>query len=59
LAACRSPRRIEAEFGIELAERMVGTYLAKLSFRRLLVRPEHPNADPAAQTAFKKTSAIS
>ena len=47
-------RRIEAEFGIELAERTVGTYLAKLGFRRLSVRPEHPNADPAAQTAFKK-----
>ena len=51
-------RRIEAEFGIDLHERTVGTYLAKLGFRRLSVRPEHPNADPAAQAAFKKTSTV-
>jgi transposase len=50
--------RIEAEFGIMLHERTVGTYLAKLGFRRLSVRPEHPNADPAAQAAFKKTSQV-
>lgn len=49
--------RIESAFGIELHERTVGTYLAKLGFRRLSVRPEHPNADPEAQAAFKKTSA--
>jgi putative transposase len=52
-------RRIEAEFSVTLHERTVGTYLAKLGFRRLSVRPEHPNADPAAQVAFKKTSAVS
>jgi transposase len=43
-------------FGIEVAERTVGSYLAKLGFRRLSVRPQHPEADPAAQEAFKKTS---
>lgn len=48
-------RRIEAEFSVKLHERTVGTYLAKLGFRKLSVRPEHPNADPAAQAAFKKT----
>lgn len=47
-------RRIEAEFNVKLHERTVGTYLAKLGFRWLSVRPEHPNADPAAQAAFKK-----
>ena len=52
-------RRIEAEFNVKLHERTVGTYLAKLGFRRLSVRPEHPNADPAAQTAFKKTLPVS
>ncbi len=52
-------RRIEAEFGIKLHERTVGTYLARLGFCRLSVRPEHPNADPAAQAAFKKTSSVS
>lgn len=44
------------QFGIEVAERTVGSYLAKLGFRRLSVRPQHPEADPAAQEAFKKTS---
>lgn len=52
-------RRLKAEFGVRLHERRVGTYLAKLGFRRLSVRPEHPNADPAAQAAFKKTSQVS
>lgn len=51
--------RIEAAFGVKLHERTVGKHLAKHGFRRLSVRPEHPNADPAAQEAFKKTSATS
>lgn len=49
--------RIEAEFGVKLHERTIGKHLARHGFRRLSVRPEHPNADPAAQEAFKKTSA--
>lgn len=48
--------RIEAAFGVKLHERTVGKHLARHGFRRLSVRPEHPNADPAAQEAFKKTS---
>ena len=48
-------RRIEETFGIQINERTVGTYLAKLGFRRLSVRPEHPQADREAQTTFKKT----
>jgi hypothetical protein len=36
-------------------ERTVGGYLAKLGYRRLSVRPQHPDADPQAQEAFKKT----
>lgn len=52
-------RRIEAEFGVTFHERTVGKYLDRLGFRRLSVRPEHPNADPAAQAAFKKTSQAS
>jgi transposase len=51
-------RRIEAEFGIVLHERTVGKQLAALGFRQLSVRPQHPKADPAAQAAFKKTSAM-
>ena len=52
-------QRIEAEFGVELHERSVGKHLAALGLRRLSVRPQHPKADPAAQAAFKKTSATS
>ena len=51
-------RRIETELNIKLHARTVGTYLNKLGFRRLSVRPEHPNADPAAQASFKKTSHV-
>ena len=50
-------RRIEEAFDIKLHERTVGSYLAKLGFRRLSVRPEHPKADAEAQAAFKKTFA--
>jgi transposase len=48
--------RIAAEFGVELHERSVGKLLRRLNFRRLSVRPRHPQSDPAAQEAFKKTS---
>ncbi len=51
-------RRIETEFGVQLHERTVGKYLSGLGFRRLSVRPQHPKNDPAAQEAFKKTSAM-
>jgi len=47
-------RRIEVGFGVKFHERTVSKHLDKLGFRRLSVRPEHPNADPAAQAAFKK-----
>lgn len=50
-------QRIKAEFGVVLHERSVGKQLAALGFRRLSVRPQHPKSDPAAQEAFKKTSA--
>ena len=48
--------RIAAEFGVTLHERSVGKLLRRLDFRRLSVRPQHPQSDPAAQEAFKKTS---
>ena len=48
--------RIAAEFGVTLHERSVGKLLRRLNFRRLSVRPQHPQSDPAAQAAFKKTS---
>lgn len=49
-------RELEARFGISVHERTVGGYLAKLGYRRLSVRPQHPEADLEAQEAFKKTS---
>ena len=48
--------RIAAEFGVTLHERSVGKLLRRLNFRRLSVRPQHPQSDPAAQETFKKTS---
>ena len=48
--------RIAAEFGVTLHERSVGKLLRRLDFRRLSVRPQHPQTDLAAQETFKKTS---
>ena len=47
---------LERLFGVKLQERSVGDLLAKLGYRRLSVRPQHPKSDEAAQEAFKKTS---
>lgn len=52
-------RVLKQRFDIEVKERAVGNYLARLGYRRLSVRPQHPDADPQAQEAFKKTSAKS
>ncbi len=48
--------RIGREFGVRFHERTVGKPLAKLRFRRLSVRPHHPQSDPAAQAAFRGAS---
>ena len=48
--------RIATEFGVELHERSVGKLLRRLNYRRLSVRPQHPQTDLAAQETFKKTS---
>lgn len=37
-------RRIMQEFAVPLHERTVGKLLRKLSFRRLSVRPQHPQS---------------
>jgi transposase len=47
--------RIAAELGVDLHERSVGKLLRRLGYRRLSVRPRHPQSDPAAQETFKKT----
>ena len=48
-------RKIAATFGVHLHERSVGKLLHRLGFRHLSVRPRHPQADPSAQEAHKKT----
>ncbi len=48
-------KELKTQFGVEVHERTVGKYLAALGYRRLSVRPQHPEADPQAQEAFKKT----
>jgi transposase len=47
---------LQRQFGVALHERSVGKVLTRLGYRRLSVRPRHPEADQAAQEAFKKTS---
>jgi len=47
---------IKERFGVAVSERHVGRLLKRLSFTHLSVRPRHPEADEAAQAAFKKTS---
>lgn len=50
---------LRRRFGVDLHERSVGRILAQLGYRRLSVRPRHPEADEEAQEAFKKTSLTS
>ena len=45
--------RIKATFNVTLDVRTVGRLLRTLDFRRLSVRPQHPESDDAAQEAFK------
>lgn len=47
--------KMEAEFGVTLAERTVGELLRRLGFRRLSARPQHPRQDADALEAHKKT----
>ena len=49
-------RKIEERFGVIMHVRTVAKHLSALGFRRLSVRPRHPQSDPAAQEAFEKTS---
>ena len=46
---------LQRRFGVALHERF-GKVLAKLGYRKLSVRPRHPQADEEAQETFKKTS---
>jgi transposase len=52
-------QRIKQEFGVQLHERSVGKLLRKLAFRRLSVRPQHPQSKPKEQAVFKAALLIS
>ena len=51
-------RVIKTRFNVTLAERSVGAMLRRLGFRRLSVRPRHPQQDPTALETHKKTLPI-
>jgi transposase len=50
--------RIAREFEVTLHERSVGKLARRLGFRRMSVRPRHPQADAVAQQTHKKTLPI-
>lgn len=52
-------QRIETDFDVHLHERTIGKLLRKRSFRRLSVRPQHPQSDPEAQASFRRTFPLS
>jgi transposase len=45
--------RIAARFGVVFHERSIGKLLRRLNFRRISVRPQHPESDEEEQEAFK------
>ena len=45
-------RRVKQEFDVDLHERSIGKWLRRLSFRRLSVRPQHPQSKPEEQAVF-------
>jgi len=52
-------QRIVQEFAVQLHERTVGKLLRKLSFRRLSVRPRHPQSKPEEHVVFRAALPIS
>jgi transposase len=47
--------RIKARFGVVFHERSIGKLLRRLNFRRISVRPQHPESSEAEQEDFKKS----
>lgn len=45
---------IAARFGLRFHERTISKLLHQLAFKKLSVRPQHPQSDPQAQEAFKE-----
>jgi transposase len=52
-------QRIKQAFAVSLHERTVGKLLRKLSFRRLSVRPQHPQSAPEEQAVFRTALPVS
>ena len=48
---------VARRFSVTVDDATIGKWLRKLGLTRLQPRPFHPKKDPAAQEAFKKTSA--
>jgi transposase len=51
--------RIKDRFGVVFHVRSIGKLLRRLNFRRISVRPCHPETDEAEQETFKKTLLLS
>ena len=49
---------VARRFGVTVGEGTIGKWLHKFRLTRLQPRPVHPKKDPAAEEAFKKTSAL-
>ena len=47
---------VKRRFDVDVHESTIGKWLHQLGLTRLQPRPVHPKKDPAAETAFKKTS---
>ena len=47
---------VSRRFSVTVSERTIGKWLCKMNLTRLQPRPFHPQSDPVAQEAFKKTS---
>ena len=46
---------VSRRFSVTVSERTIGKWLCKTNLTRLQPRPFHPQSDPVAQAAFKKT----
>jgi transposase len=49
---------VARRFCVEVHENTIGRWLHELGLTRLQPRPQHPQKDPEAEAAFKKTSPI-
>ena len=50
-------KELKVRLGVEVHERTVGKYLADLGYRRLPVRPQHPDSGPEAHLGQARNQA--